>query len=313
MDLWHAFCDGSMRLYYSVHLLPLDCAPPPLGQLLRLCEIFTPHVRSSLQLTVSLPVNMGVARNRQRINLDPWAAETHCGSFMRCRSLILACGVQPQPRSVTQTVQLPAVPLLMPRSITHSWTAHCCSLAVAMCLVAACSALDRHRPHPQPSPSEDDCPVCTGAENVPHPGQFEYYILAKYVSILLPKSQSSSLDKWLSATSAPPLPMQMPKRLVQRPGHIWSPHAGCLQDDVLWRWFGSGSLHGLWPNNCSSCPHDFPYHCSNKAFDINAIAPETLQRMYVDWPSGTGRENTAADCTKIALNTTTQQQPLPWH
>ena len=99
-------------------------------------------------------------------------------SCMRCRSLSLACIVQLQPRSVRQTVQLP---LLVARSMTHVRTAHCC-LAVAMCLVAACSALDRHKPHPRPSPSGDDCPVCTGDENVPHSGHFEYYILAKYVS-----------------------------------------------------------------------------------------------------------------------------------
>ena len=170
-----------MRSYYSVHLLPLDFFCPPSGQLQRLCEVLTPHVRSTLQLTVSLSVDMGVAHNRQRINLDPWAAETHCGSCMRCRSLILACSVQPQPRSATQTVQLP---LLMARSMTHGRTAHLC-LAATLCLVAACSALDRHKPHPRPSPSGDDCPVCTGDENVPHPGNFQYYILAKYVSILL--------------------------------------------------------------------------------------------------------------------------------
>ena len=86
----------------------------------------------------------------------------------------MACSVQPQPRSVTQKVQLPLL-------VARSMTAHLC-LTAALCLVAACSALDRHRPHPRPSPSGDDCPVCTGDENVPHPGHFDYYLLAKYVS-----------------------------------------------------------------------------------------------------------------------------------
>ena len=152
MDLWHAFCGGCMQLYHSMHLLPSDHVCPPSGQLQRLCKNF--------------------------ISIDPWAGETHCGSCRRCRSLSLACIVQLQPRSVRQTVQLP---LLVARSMTHGRTAHCC-LAVAMCLVAACSPLDRHKPHPRPSPSGDDCPVCTGAENVPHPGHFDYYLLAKYAS-----------------------------------------------------------------------------------------------------------------------------------
>ena len=53
MDLWYAFCDDCMRLYYSVHLLLLNCASPSLGQLQRLCNVYTPHVRSSLQLIIS--------------------------------------------------------------------------------------------------------------------------------------------------------------------------------------------------------------------------------------------------------------------
>ena len=155
-----------------MHLLPLDRTCPPLGHLQRLHKNHTLHERSSLQLTVGLHVDMGIARNRQGIDRDPWAVETHCGSCMRC--LIVACSVQRQPGGVSRAIQLPLL-------VVRSMTAHLC-LAAALCLVAACSALDRHRPHPQPSPSGDNCPVCTGAENVPHPGQFEYFILDKYVS-----------------------------------------------------------------------------------------------------------------------------------
>ena len=79
-----------------------------------------------------------------------------------------------------------------------------------------------------------------------------------------------------------------------------------LDNDALRRRFDSGSLHGLWPSNCKACPHDYPYQCSNKAFDNNAIAPETLQRMSDDWPSGVGSEEfTAAECAENALNAAT--------
>ena len=92
------------------------------------------------------------------------------------------------------------------------------------------------------------------------------------------------------------------------------PLVGSLEDDALWRRFDSGSLHGLWRNNCSTCPHDYPYHCSNQAFDINAIARGTLRRMYDDWPSGVGREGlTAAKLGDIASDATTQEQCLSWH
>ncbi|CAK0733561.1 hypothetical protein CVIRNUC_000295 [Coccomyxa viridis] len=51
-------------------------------------------------------------------------------------------------------------------------------------------------------------------------------------------------------------------------------------------------MHDLHPTCHENVPHpgQFEYYilANNKAFDINAIAPETLQRMYDDWPSGTG-------------------------
>ena len=125
-----------------MHLLPLDRDCLPLDKIVSPCMIYTPHVRSSLELTVSLQVDMGFAHNRQGNNLDPWAVEIHSGSCMRCTSLTVAGSVQTQSGSVFLAIQLPLL-------IARSMTAHLC-LAAALCLVAACSALERHGPHLQP-------------------------------------------------------------------------------------------------------------------------------------------------------------------
>ena len=52
-------------------------------------------------------------------------------------------------------------------------------LSLAWCYIAACNAAERRR-HPSPPAPPSDCPFCQGDEDIPSPGQFEYYVLAKY-------------------------------------------------------------------------------------------------------------------------------------
>ena len=58
--------------------------------------------------------------------------------------------------------------------------------------------------------------------------------------------------------------------------------------------FESGTLHGLWPNNCNACPMDYPEHCSNEPFSSDLIPQDVLDKiicmMQQDWPSGVGRK-----------------------
>jgi hypothetical protein len=56
-------------------------------------------------------------------------------------------------------------------------TVYAC-LAIVACLLVATHAADRRRPHPH----SDDCPPCEGRDTAPPPGNFEYFVLQKYVS-----------------------------------------------------------------------------------------------------------------------------------
>ena len=130
-------------------------------------------------------------------------------------------------------------------------------LVTLICIFTSCGAATPRDTDRQIQ--DDECPRCSPGPDLPT-GEFDYYVLQKYAYLC---SVLETLLRLAVDTAMPTM-------------HVGS------------RRLPSGTLHGLWPQLCNSCPKDFPYTCTSERFDVDSIPDETYQKMLTDWPSDRG-------------------------